>query len=483
MYGYYPQPTKTWLIVKPSLREKAKQIFLDTDVMITTEGQKHLGAVIGTKQFKVKYIEEKIETWIKEIVTLSKIAKFAPQEAYTCFIRGYKHKLCYSMRTLPDLKFHLERLDDVITAEFIPSITGGGINVKAEERELFALPTSLGGLGIPIFHKQCDIEFKNSEMLTNKLCADIINQVSFDTTPDTNTQRKIKSQITAEKVKRNNDNQQRLFAEMSIEKRRLCEINSEKGSSIWLTTLPIKEEGYSLDKNTFWDLLKIRYGKELNHLPEICACGAKFNIQHALSCKNGGFVTLRHNILRDKTASLLTEVCKDVKIEPQLHTLTGETINTATNDSEEARLDVSARGFWVPGQKAFFDIRVFNPLARRYGNQNLKKAYDNNEKEKKRLYNERVLQCERGSFTPLVFSTHGGKGRECQKFYQRLASMVADKRKVDSSIVTKWINRKLSFALNLAIIMCIRGSRSLVVGSDNTNSNDAETSETLVQII
>ena len=172
-----------------------------------------------------------------------------------------------------------------------------------------------------------------------------------------------------------------------------------------------------------------------------------------------------------------------MKIEPQLHTLTGETINTATNDSEEARLDVSARGFWVPGQKAFFDIRVFNPLARRYGNQNLKKAYDNNEKEKKRLYNERVLQCERGSFTPLVFSTHGGKGRECQKFYQRLASMVADKRKVDSSIVTKWINRKLSFALNLAIIMCIRGSRSLVVGSDNTNSNDAETSETLVQII
>ena len=29
--------------------------------------------------------------------------------------------------------------------------------------------------------------------------------------------------------------------------------------------------------------------------------------------------------------------------------------------SDEARLDVSARGFWVTGQKAFFDIRVFNP--------------------------------------------------------------------------------------------------------------------------
>lgn len=109
---------------------------------------------------------------------------------------------------------------------------------------------------------------------------------------------------------------------MSDEGRRLNEIISEKCTSSWLTSLPIHEEGYSLDKNRFWDLIKIRYGKQLNRLPDNCTCGAKFDIQHALSCKKGGFVTLRHNIVRDITAELLSEVCKDVRKEPTLQKIT-----------------------------------------------------------------------------------------------------------------------------------------------------------------
>ena len=33
------------------------------------------------------------------------------------------------------------------------------------------------------------------------------------------------------------------------------------------------------------------------------------------------------------------------------------------NVEQEARVDISARGFWNRGQKAFFDLGVFNPLA------------------------------------------------------------------------------------------------------------------------
>jgi len=78
-------------------------------------------------------------------------------------------------------------------------------------------------------------------------------------------------------------------------------------------------------------------------------------------------------------------------IEPPLQTLTGESTPHGTITSDEARLDVSARSFWIPYQKAFFDVRVFNPLARRYGNISTEKAYEINEKEKKKSYNERVL--------------------------------------------------------------------------------------------
>ena len=38
------------------------------------------------------------------------------------------------------------------------------------------------------------------------------------------------------------------------------------------------------------------------------------------------------------------------------------------NKHEDTRLDILARGFWCSGQKALFDVRVFNPIVSRYRN-------------------------------------------------------------------------------------------------------------------
>ena len=64
------------------------------------------------------------------------------------------------------------------------------------------------------------------------------------------------------------------------------------------------------------------------------------------------------------------------------------------------RLDVRARGFWERGQQAFFDLRVFDPNTCRYLNKSLQHCHVINENEKKRTYNERVLQIDHGTFTP-----------------------------------------------------------------------------------
>ena len=123
-----------------------------------------------------------------------------------------------------------------------------------------------------------------------------------------------------------------------------------------------------------------------------CSCESKIDIQHAMSCKNGGFITIRHNDLRDLNANLLTEVCKDVDIEPQLVLVTGQIFeNRTTNTNNEGRVDIKSRGFWVKDQQPFLDVRVFDPNANRYLNKALPQCYIKNEKEKKRQYNERVL--------------------------------------------------------------------------------------------
>ena len=183
-------------------------------------------------------------------------------------------------------------------------------------------------------------------------------------------------------------------------------------------------------------------------------------MNHAFSCKKGGFISSRHNELRNITASLLGEVCKDVCVEPDLSALSGETLIPKTaNKSSEARLDISARGVWTTGQRAFFDVRVFNPFARRYSGLTLSQAYRTNENEKKRLYNDRVMSVEHGTFTPLVFCSSGGMAPECHLFFKKLSSMIADHRKENYSVVSSWVKTKLSFALIRSAVFCIRGTR------------------------
>ena len=58
--------------------------------------------------------------------------------------------------------------------------------------------------------------------------------------------------------------------------------------------------------------------------------------------KTGGFPAVRHNEVRDITASMLTEVCHGVATELHLQLLTGETmIHRSVNTEAGARLDVA----------------------------------------------------------------------------------------------------------------------------------------------
>ena len=149
-----------------------------------------------------------------------------------------------------------------------------------------------------------------------------------------------------------------------------------------------------------------------------------------MSCKKGGLVSIRHNDIRDLTAKILREVCNDVEVEAKLIPLTGEQLQyRLAITGDEARLDIRARSFWVRGQEAFLDIRVFDPNANKNLNATLPRCHKINEKEKKRNYNNRILQIEHGTFTPLVFSIYGNMRREWSKFYSILAELLSNKRK------------------------------------------------------
>ena len=197
----------------------------------------------------------------------------------------------------------------------------------------------------------------------------------------------------------------------------------------------------------------------------------------------GGFISLHHNQMQDLTANLLKIIYHHVLIEPTLQQLTGESIHERTAYiTDEARVGIIARGFWISGQRAFFEIRVFNPMPQRYRSQGLTTAYETNELEKKRQYNGRILEVEHGSFTPLVMTALGGMGREASKFYFHLSETIAEKRKERYSVITNWISQKIQFALVNCVCMCVGGSRSIYPLRDIDLENDPRTSEIQVHM-
>ena len=74
LFGYFANASKTWLITKDSLLVKAKEIFHDTQVKISSQGRLHLGAPLGSREFVDQFITEKINQWKEELMLLMDIA-------------------------------------------------------------------------------------------------------------------------------------------------------------------------------------------------------------------------------------------------------------------------------------------------------------------------------------------------------------------------------------------------------------------------
>ena len=135
---------------------------------------------------------------------------------------------------------------------------------------------------------------------------------------------------------------------------------------------------------------------------------------------------MRHNFLRNTEAKILEEVCKDIKLEPEL---IPTQLELEGADGDAARPDISARGVWNPCEKTFLDVIVTHPTTKTNLPLSMEKIYLARENCKKAKYNDRIINIEKASFTPFVFTTTGGMGPECERFNRRLAELISNKRK------------------------------------------------------
>ena len=446
LYGYHPKPSKTILIVKELVHlPKANALFGKSGVKVTLEGERHLGAVVGSKKYRDEYVKDKVAGWVRDVEELAEIGKNEPQAAYSAYVKGLSHRWTYVQRTVGDISDLFEPLELAISKKFIPAILGREISTTY--REIFALPIRYGGLGIANPMKTSDSEYRASAAINSQFTELILHQIQSTEQLDRKTMKdkiKVIKQIKEEQLK---VRYKELAERISLISKKSLELACEKGASSWLSALPLESLGYVLNKREFRDSICLRYGWSIPNIPTYCACKQKNNIDHALSCKSGPYVIFRHNAIRDAYAEILKEVCIDVRTEPGLLPVNPEDLCPTANSADQARLDIVATGLWSPFERTFFDVRITHPTAPSNVNLTSQQLYQRNEKEKKTAYCQRCRQVEKAGFCCLVHTTSGGMYPECEAFNRQLAHRLADKRKDDYTSVANYIRTKIRFAL------------------------------------
>ena len=445
--------------------ERALSIFNKSGIKLKVTGQRHLGAVVGSQEFKDEYMNKLIDDWTNMIKMLSEYGQTQPHASYSAFILGVRHKMTYFMRTMEELGDKLVEVDKVLDEKLIPALFG--CPVSQLERRILSMPVRFGGLGIPVLSQLAKEEYKASSAVTRELI-DAMKGTESENQGDL-------KKIVDERKKMQEQEYQTILAECDTKLARELEQAKEKGSSNWLTVIPLRKYGFSLTKSEFRDSLLLRYGKDLPRLPKTCACGTDMTINHALNCARGGYVIIRHNAIRDFLAEKLSEVCSDVQIEPQLQPLEGEVFSTRTVlTGEHARPDIRARDFYRQGQQSFFDIKMLNPNSDSYAALATKKVYEQAERKKRALYNERILEVEHGTFAPLIFSVTGGAGPETQVLIKILCDKITRKNNQSYPCVVNFIKCKLAFLIRKLVLLCVRGTRVTKKMNNECSESDYE---------
>ena len=448
-YGYFPEPSKSILVVNDSYVADAKILFEPMGLTVVT-GSRYLGGFVGQSSGLKAYVEEKVEKWKSQILQLKEVANTYPHEAFSVVTRSIQARWNFLTRVVPSIKDTLGSLETCLRGEFLEKLADK--KLTEDERALFSLPARMGGLGICRPTEIAESNFEASTKSSFAIAEAIRSGSAFEVARHKELVRCSKH----ESQRLRNEQYHDLFTEVrsracvSVQKR--MDRHFETKTSSWLTTAVSSRDGLVLSKAEFMDNFCLRYGLPFKSIPPKCdGCSADFTVQHALSCKKGGLVTQRHNEIRDVVGDMASLAWTGVVKEPE--------VRPATDSSPGLKADLLVRGVWHPQQNASFDIRVTDTDALSYAGKSSEQILRAAEQEKKQKY---PVACTSRhiTYTPLVVSVDGLLAPEFLFFIKTLALRLSEKWGKPYSLIAKWVRTRLNFAIFRATNLCIRGTRT-----------------------
>ncbi len=317
--SYFPEPCKSHYICKEEDEPAARQAFESFGLEINySRGQRYLGGFIGSTQWKEEWLGELVGKWVSAVKTLSVVAKCYPQTAYAGFTFCLQNEWQYVQRVVADTGPFFQPLEREIRMSFLPALLGiPPTEINGEYRQLLAHGVKQGGLAIRNLVDTAPNIHSASLAATRHLTMSLVDtETRFDlaahrTCATVAGQAAGKSRLIGEQLfldRRGRDN-----PSVARRDKRNC------AAGAWLSRL----NGTSLLADEWRDNVRLRYNHSPLDMPAACdSCGAKMLVKHALSCKVGGLIHIRHDDVADEWRHLCGTALSPsrVKREPRIFT-------------------------------------------------------------------------------------------------------------------------------------------------------------------
>ena len=464
-YGVHFNPTKTGIVsCDPKRVQEVQRLVSQRPALggvTVTDGMEVLGCHVGTWSDAHDFIDGKVDAWTAGLNHLVKVGHRDPHGLYTAVRMSFLGMPTFVQRGMGGQPEQYRPIENVMAEKVLPALvpqarTGEGA------REVYALPSRLGGLGITNITTTAtanhEVAVRASRVLAESLlgrrewCKAEHDQHFSDTTS------KHKTTKTAELQ----EDQTRL---LSLYVRRLptpqakATVNAmQKGTHYFLVAKPVEAHNTYLSPDEFRDALAVRYGYDPQRVTPTCShCQADNDLAHAMTCRHGGNRWGRHNTVRDEIAHLCRtaygRTAYSVEVEPWVR-------KDAEDGSVDLRADVGIRGLDQPAKITMLDVRICHPSAKSY----VQKKQDTDavlraaEIEKTEMYGQACR--ERGwLFKPFVLTTDGARGGEAELMIKRIGDALSKRWRLNNSRAVTWVRCRLATALARGCSACIRAPR------------------------
>eukprot|EP00804_Cyclotella_cryptica_P008690 CCRYP_018533-RD/>CCRYP_018533-RD protein AED:0.12 eAED:0.12 QI:0/-1/0/1/-1/1/1/0/466 len=432
-----------------------------------SRGQRYVGGFIGSEKMNRRWLEPMVQKWVEGVDKLAKVARRYPQAAYAGLVNCLQAEWQYLCRVEPGVGQHLAPVEAALREKFIPALLGTDDPINDEFRLLLAQGVKQGGLAIRDPAGAASRLHRASTEATGVLVTSLLEHTTLDIEAHAGCVRQAGAAARRERVEDGKKVVEALSLRQGPKVKKRLDRMKETGA--WLAVIPDRFSGTALSLQEWHDNLSLRYGKTPRGLPRKCdGCGAGFTVEHGLSCKKGGLVSIRHDDVRDEWAHLcgLALTSSRVTTEPLIHygdgmgaSLGGTTGNRNGNTlGEEARGDVSAHGFWQKGRSTIFDVRITDTDSKSYGNTASDKLLERFAQLKRDKYEEACLE-RRKDFTPLCYSVDGMACKAARAAERRLASLLSVKWDRQYSEMVNFIRTRMSLAVVRSNTLLLRSER------------------------